>query len=227
LTHLTPETDPPAETLVLTDPADPSFATPVFSELPVDELVGRIVDDRLGPLLAELRRLRPPATDPSSGVVAMILRDAPLQTTTTRKPTNGGRPFADWSPVFLQVLSETSNVRAACRVAGVSRQTAYTHRRDNKRFAELWDLACQDGDDLLEGVARDMAIIERNPQMVQFLLRVRRYPSSTMIAARATAADGSSALVEIGPYDEYKNRLVALLSTGDDPDESDPVFNEP
>lgn len=47
----------------------------------------------------------------------------------------------EWRPVFLANLAETCNVSSACLAAGISRQTAYTHRQQYDGFKAQWDEA--------------------------------------------------------------------------------------
>jgi hypothetical protein len=64
----------------------------------------------------------------------------------------------EWSPLFLEVLAETSNVSAACRAVNVGRTTAYDHRNSNPGFAAAWDEAVETGTDALELEARRRAM---------------------------------------------------------------------
>ncbi len=45
----------------------------------------------------------------------------------------------DWRPAFLAALRVMGSVSAACRAAGISRQTAYSTRRTSESFAAAWD----------------------------------------------------------------------------------------
>ena len=45
----------------------------------------------------------------------------------------------DWRPAFLAALRVLGSVSAACRAAGISRQTAYSTRRTSESFAAAWD----------------------------------------------------------------------------------------
>jgi hypothetical protein len=46
-----------------------------------------------------------------------------------------------WHVLFLQTLREAGSVVAAAKAAGISRKTAYWHRRVDSRFAARWDAA--------------------------------------------------------------------------------------
>lgn len=56
----------------------------------------------------------------------------------------------EWWPVFLGELAQWPNVSRACRIAGVSRQSAYRHRGEFPDFASAWDDALEIGLDRWE-----------------------------------------------------------------------------
>lgn len=58
-----------------------------------------------------------------------------------------------WQPVFIEALRELGHVGKACQVAGISRQTAYLHRRNEPQFAADWDTAIDDAAYSLEDEA--------------------------------------------------------------------------
>lgn len=64
-----------------------------------------------------------------------------------------------WTPVFLECLRDTANVRLACTRAGVSREAAYRLRERDPAFAAAWQDALDDACDLLEARAREWATI--------------------------------------------------------------------
>ena len=59
---------------------------------------------------------------------------------------------------FLKVLHDCGIVRQACEVAGVVRQTVYTHRDKDKAFAGAWQEAVDDWTDVLEQEADRRAL---------------------------------------------------------------------
>lgn len=87
-----------------------------------------------------------------------------------------------WKQVFLDSLRLKANVAHACRLAGISRSTAYNHRAKaeddaNDSFNEDWDLAIEDGLDQLE---EDLIAVGRGEKKGQigafiYLLKARRY----------------------------------------------------
>jgi len=84
---------------------------------------------------------------------------------------NQGRiTFARWRPKFLEVLSNSANVRAACQAAGVNRRTAYRHRERNPGFAAEWEEALQEAAEVLEAVAWQRAK-EKSDLLLIFLLK--------------------------------------------------------
>lgn len=58
-----------------------------------------------------------------------------------------------WQPVFIEALRELGHVGKACQAAGISRQTAYAHRRTEPQFAKDWDIAIDDAAFTLEDEA--------------------------------------------------------------------------
>lgn len=63
-----------------------------------------------------------------------------------------------WAPQFLEALSNTGNVRYACKSAGVARQTAYDFKGKDAEFAEKWDDAIDESTDVLELECRRRAL---------------------------------------------------------------------
>jgi hypothetical protein len=59
----------------------------------------------------------------------------------------------NWQPAFLAALRETGQVTRSCELADISRNTVYTHRREDGEFARLWDLALEDAAGTLEDEA--------------------------------------------------------------------------
>jgi hypothetical protein len=58
---------------------------------------------------------------------------------------------------FLAALSETGNVSRAAQLAGIGRQTVYTHKKSDTEFSKAWDAALDEAADLLEEEARRRA----------------------------------------------------------------------
>ena len=74
---------------------------------------------------------------------------------------------------FLSALSKTANVSLACEESGISRQTAYRWKDENKEFSKNWDQALDDGIDMLEGIALNRARKNSDTLMI-FLLKAHR-----------------------------------------------------
>lgn len=55
-----------------------------------------------------------------------------------------------WQPAFLRSLSLIPSVSAACRLARISRQTAYRNRSEQPAFADAWDEAIELAYDFVE-----------------------------------------------------------------------------
>ncbi|MCA0910317.1 hypothetical protein [Qipengyuania gaetbuli] len=56
----------------------------------------------------------------------------------------------NWERIFINALAETSNVKAACELAGVSQSLVYKTRREKAEFARQWYAALAEGYDNLE-----------------------------------------------------------------------------
>ncbi|MGB7404252.1 MAG: hypothetical protein WA906_01045 [Pacificimonas sp.] len=118
-------------------------------------------------------------------------------------PTTGYCPLPrdhprSWTPerqrLFIETLAETGSVSTAADTAGMSRTSAYRHRRrrDARAFAEAWDAALTAATQLLTEIAFERAIhgsIDRaynadgeligerhrtNDRLLMFLLRHHR-----------------------------------------------------
>lgn len=74
------------------------------------------------------------------------------------KPTPPTQPAAertasrpDWHPAFLRALASSCNITAACRAAGVHRDTFYAHRKAHPAFAAQVKEAFAEAIESLEG----------------------------------------------------------------------------
>lgn len=64
----------------------------------------------------------------------------------------------DWKSVFIKALADERSVTHACRVARISRTTAYEHRATDPEFGRQWSEAWEEVLDELEGSAMRRAI---------------------------------------------------------------------
>lgn len=87
-------------------------------------------------------------------------------------PAIPGSVYGDWRDRFLEVLSESGIVRAACIAAGVSRKTAYKHKKADAAFAEDWKLALQDAADLAFMKYRERAL-QQSDRAMEFFIKSR------------------------------------------------------
>jgi len=125
--------------------------------------------------------------------------------------------------IFVDVLSTTGNVSAACRAAGVSRMSAYHRRSSNEEFANSWaDAIGQSLDDLefelrrraVEGTDKPVYyggekvgdVKSYNDNLGMFLLRARR---RDVVGEGAKAADGT--VSPMANTDDVRSRLLAKL----------------
>ena len=111
--------------------------------------------------------------DPAGAIRAGRVRAA------RRKRRNPTPPKAErlaWVPAFLETLKDTGNVRASAQAADVNRSTAYKTRNADPDFSRAWDVAMEDAIDVLEYVARQRAVREKNPSdlLLIFLLKAHR-----------------------------------------------------
>ena len=94
----------------------------------------------------------------------------PKNSTNTKK---GKRLAKDWKERFLKGLEETSLVTEACKLADVSRITAYKHRKLDDDFAERWEEIIEADTEQLEQVAVRRAK-DSSDTLLIFLLKSRR-----------------------------------------------------
>lgn len=86
--------------------------------------------------------------------------------------------FREWTPRierrFLDMLCETANVRVAAAAAGMSKSSAYAHRRRHPESMRLWDDAITVGYAMLESalMAGAVAFIEGEPAELDGAVRV-------------------------------------------------------
>lgn len=83
-----------------------------------------------------------------------------------RQPGKRGTYTEARKAKFLEALALGATVTRAATAAGWGRRTAYTFRRSRPDFAEEWDDAVEQGTDMLEERARELAfdgIIHKRP----------------------------------------------------------------
>src|SRR5262249_32069918 len=80
------------------------------------------------------------------------------------------RRLARSQALFLQALRKAPNVAHACRVAKISRFTAYKFRKEDEVFAAKWEEALSASVDRCEEKAFDMAW-KGDSQLLQFILK--------------------------------------------------------
>ena len=82
-------------------------------------------------------------------------------TVATRARIDGkqGKPNdVSWHATFLDVLSKTANVAAACREVGIACSTAYDHREKFEDFRDAWSDSEQLGTEQLAALAMKHAL---------------------------------------------------------------------
>ena len=76
-----------------------------------------------------------------------------------------------WRQPFLLALRETGIVINACKAAGISRNTAYTHLRKDRRFRRQWEHARTQGEDAAYRL--HLKKLATDPQYLRTLERFR------------------------------------------------------
>lgn len=74
----------------------------------------------------------------------------------TRKPRKGRKTA--WHDKFLLSLRDNGNVRLACQIVAIDRQTAYNHRESDQLFRQQWDDAIEEAIECMEAEARRRAM---------------------------------------------------------------------
>ena len=75
--------------------------------------------------------------------------------------------------LLIALEKSNNNVHLACKSARVARETYYRNYRTHALFAEKVDEIKYKIDDILEQTALSVAINEKNPQLLIFLLKTR------------------------------------------------------
>jgi hypothetical protein len=110
-------------------------------------------------------------------------------------PEKRGQPPKGWPARFLEVLAQTANVWATCRVVGVHRATAYRRRSRDPKFKRDWDLALEDSYDALELAVRKRA----------------QSGSEKPIYEKRRNPDGSFTMVKVDTVYTYHDTLAMFL----------------
>jgi len=63
-----------------------------------------------------------------------------------------------WKKIFLDALANSGNIRAAADHAGVNRDTVYTHKEKDPKFAEAFASALENACDVMEAEAFRRAV---------------------------------------------------------------------
>jgi hypothetical protein len=91
----------------------------------------------------------------------------------TYKKEQERKPDDWWHEAWLKNFEGTGNVGTACRAVGISRQTAYTHKKQFPEFSCRWNEIVQGHVDDLEQCAADRAFNGSDTLLI-FLLKSRR-----------------------------------------------------
>jgi len=120
-------------------------------------------------------------------------------------PDEAKRSAGEWKLAFLSALRNSGIVRLACELSGISRQTAYLHRRIDAQFAEAWEVALEEACDVLEAIALERAQ-QSSDLLLIFLLKARR-PEKYRDSFRVTVDPIEKALERLPPEAVAEIRL--------------------
>jgi hypothetical protein len=138
-----------------------------------------------------------------------------------------GRKTDEWHPKFLRALRRTPVVAWACKSAGVRKNTAYAHRKDNPEFAAEWEEALAEGIGRLEREAFRRAVegvrkaeyykgeivgYEREYSDTLMVLLLKSHAPETYretVRQELTGADGGALKIEVQPID-YRDAIAPL-----------------
>jgi hypothetical protein len=119
----------------------------------------------------------------------------------------GSRLRNEWYPLFLEVLRNSGNVRAACTSVERSRRAVYRARDEDSEFADLWEEALEEAMDVLAAEAWNRA---RNgsDQLLMFLMKAHR--PSVYADPSPVQINNQNVKVEVDgmePIDAIRSRL--------------------
>lgn len=134
-----------------------------------------------------------------------------------------GRRSGEWRRVFLSVLRNTANVRAACIKAGVARNVAYEAREKNPAFAAQWDEAIEDAVDSLEEIARQRAR-KTSDVLLIFLLKAHR-PGKYREVHRQEITGANGGPIKTAQVFDH-SAAVAAIARRSMPDSDEPGVDE-
>jgi hypothetical protein len=94
----------------------------------------------------------------------------------SKHPASGAQkpaPPKEPKEAFLEALSNSGNVRAACLAGGISKTHIYRLREEDEGFKKRWDEALDDACEVLEAEARRQAIYGSKEETVIYNARGR------------------------------------------------------
>jgi len=97
-----------------------------------------------------------------------------LSNLTPKKKGKATKPVdTSWHARFLELLSQSCNVTLACKGAGITRETAYVHKKELPDFATAWEDAKEAAIEILEAEAWQRARKQSDVLMI-FLLKAHK-----------------------------------------------------
>jgi hypothetical protein len=119
-----------------------------------------------------------------------------------------------WYDIFINDFREHGNVRLACEIAGITRDTAYKARERDLEFSRRWREAEEDSVDYLEAQARARALgfagKEPSDTLLIFLLKAHRpekYRERHDIIVRSAKVDKPVSEMSDEELAEYERSL--------------------
>jgi hypothetical protein len=113
-----------------------------------------------------------------------------------------------WEKTWLAAYEECGTVVGACKVAKISRQTAYNYRRDNEGFAAAWDKLETAVTELLEKTAVQRAL-DGSDRLMEFMLKARR-PGTYRESVKMEHSGKVNVEVEEGVNDAISGYLAEI-----------------
>lgn len=124
--------------------------------------------------------------------------------------------FTEFTPEkrtkFLKALTETPNVSRACRLAKISRVTAYNHRKEDEAFAAAWDEALEEGvDGLVESAWRRAK--KGDTALTIFLLKAHR-PEMYRETVRTEHSGPDGGPIRVSKASDLSDDELARIAAG-------------
>jgi 20S proteasome alpha/beta subunit len=117
---------------------------------------------------------------------------------------------------FVAALTSHGTVLHAARAAGISRQTAYRWRDDDREFASLWDEAIENAVDVVESSLYRKAVSGDTVAMI-FYLKAHRpiYRDRMNIDLKQVYSEVEERMAQLGITPDMPARARPILTNGE------------